>query len=163
MESTEKITNRSRRKGASPRVAYAGHFLSRSSRFCRRLSIEKHRVADDSPATLLISNALRTSPHLSSRHLHFVFLAGKETRNALAVLIIFRILATADLFRQRRTSLEQDHQQQRTDHAPVENADSGGDGKEVEAHPDRLFGEIVGMAAPSPEARGVESFVVWSG
>ena len=80
--------------------------------------------------------------------------------NFLAILSVFWVFVTADAFGKAGAGREEDDEKQRSNHAPIENADTSADGEKIKAYPDGLLCQVVRVTANVPQAKGVESLVV---
>jgi len=67
-----------------------------------------------------------------------------------AVPLVFGVFVATDAFGEVGACHEEHNQQQCSYHAPVDDADARPDREEVEAHPDSLFGHVVGVSAHIP-------------
>ena len=79
-----------------------------------------------------------------------VFAPWDKLVHFLAILGIFGIFVAADAFHEVGTGRKEDDEQQGSNHAPVDDTDTGTDGKDVETHPNSLLGHIVGVTAHAP-------------
>ena len=92
-----------------------------------------------------------------------IFFTREELGYSAAIVSVFRIFGGADAFCEGAAAQEQDYQQERTDYAPVEDADAGRNSEQVKGAPRALLGKIIGVAADAPETHGIETFVVGCG